>query len=357
MPSKQVLQRGRSVHKNSWKVAQSKARIKRRSKIALGILAIIIGLLILSWVIRFTHSLFTPWKLSEKHPRNYMWNGELNINLLVRTSTISLFSYNPKEEKIEIVDIPDETFLEVPAGFGSWQLRSVYGLGQTQKDLGGDKLLIDTLTSFFALPIDGYLDLSSLPGQKTPTEVIEELRQSPISGLKFLSVLKTDLTPLELLRLKFSLSSVRFDKVYKTDLLKLNVLDKESLPDGTEVYRTDPVKLDSALSDLVDPAIVLEHKTIAVFNATDQPQLAGKWARLITNLGGNVIITSNAKARLSKTQVLGEQSLTLRRLQQVFGNLDCQNNPKCDKISTLKEDLNSSRAQINVFVGEDFVNR
>lgn len=347
MPAKSISTKGRSARHNSWKDVQSKARIKRRSKIAIGILAFIIGFLILSWAVEFSQNLFQPWNRSSIQ-RKYIWNGEFNINLLIRTSSVALLSYNPATERIILIDIPQETFLEVPFGFGMWQLRAVYGLGEAQKDLGGNRLLVDTLTSFFAVPVDGFLDFSAIP-QKSPAEIVEVLRKDPVSGFNLLSNLKTDLTLWELLKLKLSLSSVRFDKIKQVNLLNLNVLDQEKLPDGTPVLTADVIRLDSVLSDLVDPVISAEHKTIAVFNATDHPQLAGKWARLITNLGGNVIITANAKTRLKTTQITGEQSLTLKRIRQIFGS--------GGKISSLDEDLTFSRAQINLFVGEDFFDR
>ena len=331
------------VPKKGWKDIQSKHKQNKRTKLALFILALVAGMLIISWAIRLTERLSSP--LGALQQRNYVWNGEFNINLLLRTSHISLLTYNPKEEKITIIKAPDELFLDVPFGFGKWQLRAVYELGQTQKVGSGNRLLKDTLTSFFAVPIDGFLDFSSLQSTKSASEIVEVLRGNPFSGLNLLSSLKTDLTVWELLRLKASLSRVRFDKVKELDLTSLGVLERENLPDGTEVLTTDPVKLDSVLSDLVDPVIVSEHKTIAVFNATERGQLAGKWARLITNLGGNVIITNNAKERLKKTKVLGEKSLTLKRIRQSIGDYDT--------ISPSNEDVNSSRAQINVFIGED----
>lgn len=331
------------VSKKGWKDIQSKAKQNRRTKLALFILALVAGMLIISWAIQLTGRLFSP--LGALQQRNYIWNGEFNINLLLRTSHISLLSYNPKEEKVTIINVPDELFLDVPFGFGKWQLRAVYELGQSQKGVGGDRLLKDTLTSFFAVPIDGFLDFSSLQRAKSASEIVESLRRNPFSGLNLLSSLKTDLTVWELLRLKTSLSSVRFDKVKELDLTALGVLEQGNLPDGTGVLTTDPIKLDSVLSDLVDPVIVSEHKTIAVFNATERGQLAGKWARLITNLGGNVIITNNARERLEKTKVVGEKSLTLKRIQQILGDYDT--------ISPSNEDVVSSRAQINVFIGED----
>lgn len=311
-------------------------------KLALFVLVGVLGLLIISWTIQFTQSLFSPWKLTTNKVRNYLWNGEFNINVLIRTDHISLLSYNPKQAKLTLVNIPDETFLEVPYGFGLWQLRAVYELGQSQKKIGGDKLLQDTVSNLLAVPIDGFLDLSSLQPQKSAASILNTLRKNPFSGLELLQALKTDLTVWELIRLKVSLGGVRFDKV--SELRLDEVLDKTNLPDGTPVLTADPVKLDGSLSKLADPTIVSENKTIAVFNATDQPLLAQKAARLITNLGGNVIITTNAGKILEKTQIEGVKSATLKRLRQIFAT--------DDKISTAEE---SSRAQINLLVGEDYI--
>ena len=158
-------------------------------------------------------------------------------------------------------------------------------------------------------------------------------------------VLKTNLTVWELFKLKVGISGVRFDKVKELDLDKLDVLDKEKLPDGTLVFTADPVKLDSVLSNLADPAIAAEHKSIAVFNATDRPQLAVKWARLITNLGGNVIIMANGE-KTKKTEVTGLPSTTLKRLQQIFGVVDQNKDPNQAAVP--------SRAQINLLLGEDY---
>lgn len=357
MPTKVVT---KSAGKKSWKDVQSKARSKRRSKLAIGILALILGFFILSQAIRFTQNLFAHGKSMGNRDKNYTWNGEFNVNLLVRTKTTSILSYNPKEEKITVVNIPDEAFIDVPYGFGFWQLRAIYGLGQSQKELGGNNLSKDALTSFLAVPIDGFLDFSELNPSKSTVEIVESFRKNPFSGLGLVSALKTDLTMLELFRLKTSVASVRFDKVKEIDLAEAGVFQKKVLADGTEVLIADPIKLDAVLSVLADPEILKEHTSIAVFNATDRPQLAEQWARLITNLGGNVVIMGNAKEGLKKTQVLGIQSATFKRLQQVFSfttDLDCQSNLECDKISPTGEDSVSSRTQINLLLGEDFINR
>lgn len=353
----------KSTHKNrlsrsnrGWKDVQYNRKSKKRTKLAVCILAFVVGLLVISWAVRFTQSLFTPLKVNVSQRRNYIWNGEFNINLLVRTNHISLLVFIPKQKTVTIVDIPDEILVDVPHGFGKWQLRAVYELGQTQNGIGGDNLLKETLESLFALPIDGFLDFSTLQRQKTASELVDILRKNPFSGIELIPTLKTDLTIWELLKLKMGIDSVRFDKVAELNLSQLSILNQEDLPDGTKVQTANPVKLDSILSILTDPVIAQENKTIAVFNATDRPQLAEKWSRLISNLGGNVIITSNAREQLKNTRVIGDKSLTLKRLKQVFNNLDCSNSPKCDKISSVDEQI-SSRAQINVLLGEDLLDK
>lgn len=326
-----------------WKAAHSKKQTIKKTRWALVALAVIFGLIIIGRAVKLTESFFIPQK-------NFHWNGDFNINVLIKAKEISLLSFSPKNEKITLINIPDNTYLQVAQEFGNWELRSVY-------NLGGEILLRDTLSDFFALPIDGYLNFSSSISQKESLEIVTEIRKNPFFIIAVLSSVKTDLSPFELLRLQMGLSKVRFDKVKH---IKLDdILDQEVLADGSQVLIADPVKLDSILSELADPSIQSEHISIAVFNSTDSPGLAQKAARLITNIGGDVIITTNAQNKFKETRVYGEQSKTLERLKQIFENA-CQNRKKslnCDKIDSNLEELVSSRAKINIFLGEDYLNK
>lgn len=316
------------------------------------------GIVVLAWMINFIQGLFEPYSLpkvqasannnfSAAYRKDYLWDGKFNINLAVRTRTVSLLNYNPWEETITVIDIPDETFLEIPPDLGKWQLRALHELGELG-GLGGGLLLKSALTSFFGVPLDGFLDFGNSE-VISANEVVESLRKNIFSGYDLLSGIKTDLSMWELIRLKKGISSVRFDKIRKLDLRKLDVLQKEVLADGTPVFTADLQVLDSVLSDLKDPSFVSEHKTIAILNATDKGQLAQKWARLVTNLGGNVIILGNADERLQKTKIWGEQSQTYTRLRQIFA--------PDDKIGPSEKNMASTRAQITILLGEDAVTR
>ncbi len=331
-----------------WKDVQAKRRSTQKTKLALIILAIIFALLVLSQAVKFTQMLFSPWKQTSSVKRTYFWKGDSNINILIKAKGIALLVFSPKDQKITTIDIPQTTYLEVSHGFGKWQLGSVYNLGESQS-YGGNKLLTDSLVNLFGLPIDGFLNFSGKHSSRTPNTIVSEIRKNPFFAVNILPFLKTDLTPLELIRLKSGLSSVRFDKIKQKNLENSDLLQEEKLADGTDILIPDTFKLDSMLSSLVDPEIASEHKNIAIFNSTDHPQLAQKAARTITNLGANVIITSNGQNKYKVTYVVGEKSKTLDRLMQIFGSGDI--------IDPKDGDLILSRAQINVFLGEDYFNR
>lgn len=344
MSSKTAKRSGPNTKRNeaSWKVVQDKNKIKKKTRLALILLGIIILIILLGNFVKLTQTLFSPWQLSVGQAKNYIWNGGFNLNIVLKKdSDFSLISYNPKEKKVIILRIPQNTIVDVPSSFGKWQLRSVYDLAESNKKGSGVNLLKETIARLLGIPIDGFLDIGDL-------DETAFLRDNLILSLGSLSSIRGDLTLWEIIRFKMGTSSVRFDKVDKLDLL--TVLDKGNLADGSEIYTADPVKVDSILKNLADPLVSEEHKTIAVFNATDKKGLASIASRMITNMGGSVIITSNAPQRAQNSLLIGEKSHTLERIKQAF-KLDCKD---CDKINASYEGIISSRAQINLILGEDF---
>ncbi len=320
----------------SWRTVQSKRQLTQKTKLAVFVLALVLGLLLLSQIVKVTQIIFSPWKLQTDNQKKFSWNGDFNINLLVRSGKTSLVSFSPQNEEITIINIPDSLFFETAYGFGKWQFRSIYDLGEGEKGLGGNKLIKSSLSSLFALPIDGVVE----------GDLVNLIKEDKFSMLSVLFDLKSELTLMELIRFQIDVSRVRFDKVSQIDLEEQGVLEKSNLPDGSGVLTADTVKLDSVLSNMIDPLLSKEHKTIAVFNSTEHPLLAQKAARLITNIGGDVIIVSNGKNKLKTTAISGDQSKTLERLKQIFeasGTIDPND-----------EDLASSRAQITLFLGEDY---
>lgn len=335
---------------SAWKTVQSKNKVKKRTRLAILFLGLILLLIIFGNLVKFTQTLFSPWKIQNATSKNYIWDGEFNLNLVVRKEqTVFVLVFNPKDEKAILINIPDQTLVSVPSGFGDWQIRSVYDLGGPSPN--GALLLEETLTSLLGIPIDGFLDIGELKEVKDGDEMIAKFGKNLFGGFMLIPSIKTDLTLWELIRLKMGLLSVRFDKVEKLDLFGAGGLEKSYLPDGTEVFRPDLIRIDGIIaSSVADPAIQFEHKNIAIFNAADIGGIAKSAARVVTNIGGNAIITTNHAQKIRHTQVIGEASQTLKRLIQIFEK--CGDD--CDRIDPKDEDLVSSRAQINIILGEDY---
>lgn len=338
MPKKSVPK------KSGWKDTKTRVKNAKNLKLGLTVLGLVILIIILGQFFNLLNSLTTPLDLTSKAEKKYTWDGKFSINIVIQTNTTHLFNFNPAEQKVTLISIPDEAYLDASSGFGKWMLGSINDVGESSKKGMGSILMKTSLSLLFGIPIDGYIRFDRKIDMK---DLIELIRQSPFSGLGLVSDMSSDLTPVELLRLKFGLMKVRFDKIIYLDLVNLAVFDMEKLPDGTKVLVSDPVKLDSILTNFVDSKIREENLSIAVFNATDYPQLAQKAKRMVTNLGGNVIIISNYP-KVGKTYVLGEKGDSLERLSQIFSS--CQ---KCDNIIPNEQ---TSRSQINIFLGEDFAN-
>lgn len=328
-----------------YKFARKKAQ---KNKLALSVLAFIVIILILGQVLNLFKILSNPWKENSALSRNYLLDGTFNTNIVMRNKYVSVLSFNPLAKSATLLVLPNQTYLQVAHGFGQWELRSIYDLGQSSV-LGGENLLTDSLSLNLGLFIDGYIEFGDNMKDKEPGKLLEYLQKGPFNIFDTLSKVKTDLTIWQLIKLKTALSSVRFDKIKIIDFAKNNTLDPIQLPDGTSVLSMDLTRVDSVLSGLVDPKIRSEALTISVYNATSHISLAQRAARLITNIGGNVIITGNVNFQSDKTYVFGDQavasSVTLKRLIQVFNS---------DKIFPSGFDSASSRAQINIILGEDY---
>ena len=327
-----------------WKTVQNKNKGKKKTRLALTFLGLILLLIIFGNLVKFYETLFSPWKLHSQTDKNYTWNGEFNLNIVVKKNdSLFVLVFNPKDERAILINIPNQTLVEVADDFGKWQIRAVLGLG-------GVKLVEETIASLLGIPIDGFLDIEGLQSVADGDQLIAKFGKDLTHGFILLPAISTDLTLIELIRLKMGLSSVRFDKIEKLDLTL--ALEKSKLPDGTEVLIPDLIRIDGIIAPFVlDPIIKLEHKNIAIFNATKVSGIAQSAARMVTNMGGNAIITTNASKKIPNTQVIGEKSQTLKRLLEIFEK-NCGKN--CDRIDPGNEEIVTSRAQINIILGEDF---
>jgi len=329
----------KSAHKNGWRAVHQRTKSEKRTKLAIFVLALVVSVLLVGNLIKFTQNLFQP---ISQTPKQYSWSGDGRINLVIKSQTVSVLSFDPHQKEVTIVDIPGQVYTEVPGGYGSWQVRAIFDLGQSENPPKGPRLLSASMNQLMGLPIDGYIKSKD----KTTDQIVDDFR-SPMGVKDLLGNIQTDLSPIELIRLGVGLSSVRFDKVSNLNLMDQSVFSSEEIG-GQQSLVADPLRLDSIIvKNFADSQIKSEQSTIAVFNATNKPGLAAQVARVISNMGGNVIIQSSLETREAYSYITGKDSYTKKRLSQVL----CSG-LNCDKIPTNSSDF---RAQINLVLGEDFV--
>lgn len=336
---------------------QINRRSQRSSRLALLTLALLLVVLVLGKTILFVASLQKPFNVSTQ--KKYSWDGRSSINLVfmylksVQDPEISVISIHPKDQKATILSISNQTYMELPKSMGFWQLGSIYKLGQEENPPNGAALLELSLSKLLGLPIDGVI-IQNGSASGSSRNLVTNLHQNPLSAALFWSNLKSDLKLPEVFNVYGQLSAIRGDKITYLDLERSDITESKLLQDSSRVLGVDSVKMDLYIrQNLADSGITQESKSIAVFNATNHPGIAAEAARIITNMGGNVIILTSTDNIQKESGIYVDskdgKGITFNRLAQIFA-------PNCitNKCVSADPKVVNSRAQISVVLGEDY---
>lgn len=329
------------------KSARKKLHKRQASKLSIGITALVIllCLIILGKTISLVGGLSQPFAPDSKTiSKQSTWDGKGVINVAILADKSYILSFNPYQETLLVLKVPDETYLKVPFNFGKWSLGSVYQLGQSEPTVIGALLYKKTLEENLGIPINSYIiDQKS---KDSFEKKLANLRQNPLENIDFLQQIKTDLSFLEYWNLFWQIRGVRFDKVKILDLGESDLTSWIVLRDGTRVISIEQDELDIFIQKyFADSKIKDEGLSIGIYNTTLHSGLAEQAARIIENMGGRVVFTANSKSHLDQTIIVGGKSYTNNILTQIF-------TPQ--ELSSLPESLDSSRADINLFLGEDY---
>lgn len=351
----------------SWKKYQKNKGEKKRLNLAFYAIGFIIILILLGKTFSFIHGLSQPANPDKSLdiPKKYSWSGDSILNLVVKSDGTYVLSIDPANQNVTILKIPDDTYMDLPEGFGSWPMRSVYDLGQAENPQVGVRLMEETISRTLAIPIDGYIIGSDKWNSQTLSEVIDGIRQNPFSGFWLVRGAKTNLSTIEITKLIWGLKDVRSTQIDNIDLGQSNVTKSKLLPDGSRVLTFDPLQLDPFIkSKFADTNITQEGFTIGIFNSTKHPGLAERAAQTVSNLGGRVTFTLSSNDDLAKTIVIGKDSYTKQRLEEIFSSACLNKTPsllvtlglqKLDNSCSISDpSLDLSRADINIILGEDY---
>lgn len=375
MPQKTAPKNHWSKSKKSWKSVQADSKQKQQTKLGLLILGLILLVVLFGKIIQLAANFYQPLDIGANIAQPFYWNGVSSVNILFHGDHYGVVSYSPADKTIKIINIPEDTSIPVANEFGNWQIRSIYGLGESEEKPQGNKLLQTSVSNLLGIPIEGYIQLTGKNKSLSILAAVEVIKKSPFGFITATNEIKSNMTIADLMKVTWDLGRVRFDKVTEIDLEKRGVLERNFLPDKTAVLNVDYSQLDNLIQSLADSNLINEDINVAIFNATTTPGLAQKYARFVSNLGINVITVANAGNNQPKTIVLksktaGEDvqnSATLERLAHIFSS-DCSKGLNCDIIDCNSKSLpvdcqvhdsqvDLSRAQINIIIGEDFVNK
>lgn len=331
---------------------------KKSISLALWALLFLVILLILSQLIKIIISFGLPLNSDLKSDNIDIWKDKVSLNLVVKSQDISIINYDPFNKETTLLVIPNETYVTLPQGFGDWPVGSVYPLGQDEKEPKGAWLLKQSLAKLLGLPIDGFIEVNENDQKNSTEEIVKKWMNNPIFAYLTLRNMRSDLTLIESWKLISTLSQTRDDKFKVINLASSDITESKLLPDSSRVLGVDTIKLDLFIRDnLSDENIYSEGLTVAIYNGTTHFGLAKEASRVITNLGGNVIIAQNSENPIEKSLITInnksmenlENSQTYKKLSQVFA-------PDCLKKSCTITDpkIDQSRSQIIIVLGEDY---
>jgi len=280
------------------------------------------------------------WKIYTSISKS-LWDGENQFNIAINSQSVLVVSFNPAEKSLNVLLIPDGTFIETIHGYGPCRVESIYRLGELNKK--GGELFQGSLQTYLGIPVDAYASMSNIKARcagflrngqmsnvKIKTCILENIRFLIKDG-------ETSLTKWDLVRLWLTLRSIRQDKINLVDLGQTSASQEVDLLDGTKANKIDTERLESIMSQFfVDKKLKQEDLTVAVLNGTNHVGLANKVATLIKNIGGQLMTvgdTENGLAprlgprgqgeSLRQCQIKSEKkyknSYTVRKLSHVFG--------------------------------------
>jgi hypothetical protein len=185
-----------------------------------------------------------------------------------------------------------------------------------------DKATPSEAGRLLAVPIDGFIASEFL-------NLDQAVRPLFMNATLNYNSLKTDLTIIDIFRIAMLTRAIPENSI---------TVKKVRVTAGLEA---DKIVGRLATDDLIEK----DHQTIRIINGTDVFGLGNRLARLITNMGGNVIIvgTSDSPKKSSIISYIDKKTYTVERLQKVLG------------YKAVKEE-DSEISDITIVIGDDKAN-
>ena len=275
--------------RQGWSSKYGRKKTVRLSRLGLGWLGaimVIIGIAIV----------FRGWlKIG---PRHIPTEGFYSAVIMVGRQPIWL-GLGVDSGRMSLVMIPRNMWVELPAGLGSYQAQAMWGVDELKQGKG--EVLKTAVANLLGLPVEGFMvvDIET-----------NDWREVDWQGLRFFSLI--DLLRWQAMgKIKAGSQMSVWDayligkwwrefggtqkQVLWLNQVGSNLVSEGKLADGQVILRLNESAFDNEISTYFWPAKVSqEQAVVGVKNAGGREGVAGQYARLLANMGLNVVEVGNA---------------------------------------------------------------
>lgn len=258
------------------------------------------------------------------------------VNLAIDGSSHLAVSVSADGKDAVVVYFPDNLYIsDVAFGYGQYPISRVYQVGELDKR--GGQAYLETIGEVLGIPMDGFVH----DGRK-----FAGLRQFFLNT-DFIFTGISNLNFWDRVRLAQIVWKVRPDRVKEVDLSK--IAEKMKLSDGSKMLALDSESVDNKLNSYFsEEGISGGHLRVEVVNLTNVDGLGERTARILGNIGVNVVSVDSQPSKLKKCAVFVREklrrSLTVRRIAAIF---NC----------TVNADENLIKSDLVVKIGADFAGK
>jgi len=216
-----------------------------------------------------------------------IFDGNHRFTVAVIKNPALILSFSPNNQSISVLEVASKK-----------------GISELSKN---------QLAQYLKIPIDAELHLEKIDQKKHfQYQTIDELANNKKLAAELIQLiirhnkLETKMTFVDHARLAFFSNSVSSNNITTSEITN----------------KLDPFSVDKISSSLFEDADISSEKaSLSIINGTDISGLGGRFERLVSNMGGNVvsISTSEKPFRLSEIIYSKEDSYTVSKLEKITG--------------------------------------
>ncbi|MDP2861044.1 MAG: LytR C-terminal domain-containing protein, partial [bacterium] len=251
------------------------------------------------------------------------WEGAENVNIVFVHDSPVILSFSPSKKTISAIIIPPETQIETAMGYGFYKANSIFNLDKMEKKKGD--LFVLSMEKFLAVPISAWIYDEKFQQEKASDyRFWWKAKNLPYLLSSYKKRWETNLNPFEVIRFWWFARGVKEEKTNTIDLRDLDIFTPLTLFDGIVVLTADYGLMDSYSRKIFEESLVKkENLKTEISNATDFPGLASFAARVLKNIGMDIVSVGNfdeEKQPLSQIKVFSglEKSPSRRLMEKIF---------------------------------------